>query len=206
MSMTYESLNALLINYTQRTDPDFIAAIPSFVDNAQRRVARDFKVLGIEQQLTTEILANNYLVPKPIDWIDTICLFIKYAGESDTQYTPLLLRDYSFLLYYNQNREPGRPQIYADFSYSYWSIATAPDQNCVLRMQVFTLPTLLSNSVQTNTITLYFPDALLKASLVEAFSFIDNQALKQTYEAEYQTTKAGYITDQKMRKLDSTSF
>lgn len=98
--MTYSSLLTLAENYLDRSDDaDLTAAIPSMVFFAQKRIARELKMLGLQSYVTGSFLVNNGVILKPNRWLETLSMnwgsssgtvigATVTAGGSDYTYAP----------------------------------------------------------------------------------------------------------------------
>lgn len=73
--MTYTTLVSALTRYVEREDDSaFEDQVPTFVLFAQKRIARELKILGLQQYNTSTFTANNGVVQKPSRWLKTISM------------------------------------------------------------------------------------------------------------------------------------
>jgi hypothetical protein len=71
--MTYTTLVQQIQAFAEReNDADFNAAIPVFVLFAQRRIARELKLLGMQEYVTSTFTANSGVIVKPNRWLTTL--------------------------------------------------------------------------------------------------------------------------------------
>lgn len=74
-TLTYTNLVAMILDYTERaSDADFVARVPSLVLFAQRRIAREVKVLGLQQYVQATFTASSGIIAKPSRWLNTISM------------------------------------------------------------------------------------------------------------------------------------
>lgn len=72
-ALTYNSLVTAIQSYTtQQNNTQFIANIPTFILFAQRRIAREIKILGLQEYVTSTFTATNGVIAKPSRWLQTI--------------------------------------------------------------------------------------------------------------------------------------
>lgn len=205
MALSYNQLLELIPLYCQNYNADFMATRPTFIDLGQRKVARDFKVLGIQEQVEIPLLTGNVVVEKPINWIDTVSLFIRTTTESPINSTPLYLRELSFLQYWGKDRVPARPQIYSNLSMRAFVVRPTTNVNYIVTLTYFLIPTLLGPTVQTNDLTLYFPEPLLYACLLQTAPYLEDDQRIATWTQLYNSYLSAAITEDKMRRQDQVS-
>lgn len=74
-TLTYDSLVDAILTYTEReSDTQFIAQIPQLVLFGQRRIAREVKILGMQQYVTGTFTASNGVIQKPARWLNTVSM------------------------------------------------------------------------------------------------------------------------------------
>jgi len=200
MSVTFDSLVAKISDELERSDADTLAAIPNFINNAQQRICRDSKNVGLEQPVTSNFTSGNPVLQKPGRWRRT--LSINYgSGSNFNTRNQLVLRSYEFLrAYWPDSTQTGAPLYYSDYGYYNLLLAPTPDQAYPFEMIYLELPQPLSSQNQTNWLTNYAPDLLFYASLVEAVIFLRNFEILDKYENEYQKRLAS-INDQDDRRV-----
>lgn len=81
--MTYATLLDSIRNYLEREDDETLEAeIPTLVLFAQRRIARELKILGLQAYVTGSFLTSNGVIQKPSRWLNT--LSINYGSSANT--------------------------------------------------------------------------------------------------------------------------
>ncbi len=185
MSMTYASLIAEVTDYLNRTDADTIARIPDFISQAQQRVARESKTLGIESYVVSAFITGQSVYQKPGGWRRTLSInFGNGIGNNTRNF--LQLSAYEFATSYWPNPTlTSPPKFYSDKGYSNFLIAPTPDSNYPFELCYLELIAPLSNSNQTNWWTNYAPDVLLYASLLEAVPFLKDDDRIPVWEKYY---------------------
>lgn len=82
-TLTYNSLVSAILVYTEReSDTQFIAQLPQIILFAQRRIAREVKILGMQQYVNGTFTAANGIIAKPSRWLTTVSMNLGMgAGE-----------------------------------------------------------------------------------------------------------------------------
>jgi len=88
MTMTYNSLFAQIRNYLQRSDAETLAQIPNFISQAEQRICRESKNIGLEQVVTSAFIATDSVIAKPARWRRSISMNfgINLFGTSRTHH------------------------------------------------------------------------------------------------------------------------
>jgi hypothetical protein len=83
---TYSSLIQDITTYTNQGGSDvFAAQLPQIVLFAQRQIARELKILGLERYIIGTFTANEGVVPKPTLWLNTNSM--RYGGKAGAVYS-----------------------------------------------------------------------------------------------------------------------
>lgn len=187
-AMTFTSLQSDIRNYLERggaTDPIVYDQIPRLITLAERRIARELKIQGFQNVVTTTMQANVAVYAKPDRWRDTISVNFGTGSGNNTR-KPLFLRSYEYLRQYWPNEtETDEPQFYADYNYKYWIFAPTPDAAYPVEILYYELPPLLDETNQTNWLSEYAPNLLLYGSLVEATPFVKDDQRVQLWQSYY---------------------
>ena len=211
--MTFTSLQSDLQSYLQRgtnTDPIVYNQLPKLINNAERRIARELKVLGFQVPITTTLTAgtNGQVLAKPDRWRATISMAYgaQNASGAFNVRTPLFPRSYEYIRqYWPDDSVFAPPKFYADYDFNNWLICPTPDQAYPLEIQCWVLPALLDVNNQTNWTSNYCPDVLLYASLLECAPFIVNDARIPTWDKYYQDRMSGLSAEDAQRIIDRTT-
>jgi len=208
--ISYNTLVTQIKNYTEVDANVFTTdVLESFILNAQQRIMMDLPMDSdrFVEQGTMATDVNTIRVPAGSLFVRGVEVF--NATNSTEQGTWLERRDQTFLTeYVGKLTGPegsttsgadvtGKPRYYAMFggatglsdttSGSIY-LAPTPDVNYIFRIYYNKMPATLESSNQTNYVSLYFPQGLLYACLVEAYGFLKGPTDMLTlYEQKYKT-------------------
>jgi len=168
--------------FTLASDAIVYEQIPRLINLAERRIARELKVEGLINVVTSTMQVGLAVYPKPDRWRTTV----SFNYGIDNQYTQLFPRSYEYVRSYWPNRdETSQPLFYADYDYNNWIVSPTPDQAYPFEVLVYQLLPLLDDSNQTNWLTEYAPQVLLYASLLEATPFLKNDERIAVWQSMY---------------------
>ena len=168
--------------FTLASDAIVYEQIPRLINLAERRIARELKIEGLINVVTSTMQAGLAVYPKPDRWRTTV----SFNYGIDNQYTQLFPRSYEYVRSYWPNRdETGVPLFYADYDYNNWIVSPTPDQAYPFEVLVYQLLPLLDDANQTNWLTEYAPQVLLYASLLEATPFLKNDERIAVWQSMY---------------------
>jgi len=188
--MTYDSLNAIVLQYLERSDQATINAIPTFITLAEFEIAQEIKTLGQLQIVESSMVTGNPVLQKPARWRKTVSMNIT---DSVGNKTPVLLRKYEYLTnYWPDNALTDKPLFYSDTDWDHWYIAPTPDQNYTFEVLYYERIAPLSSTNQTNWLTQNAPTAMLFGTLLQAMPFLKNdqrQIFQQKYTEAIQSLK-----------------
>ncbi|OUW92367.1 MAG: hypothetical protein CBD88_08665 [Flavobacteriales bacterium TMED228] len=208
--ISYNTLVTMIKDYTEVDSNVFTTAIlESFILNAQQRIMMDLPMDSdrFVDQGTMATDVDNIRVPAGTLFVRGVEVF--NATNTTEKGTWLERRDQTFLSeYVGRLTGPegsttsgadvtGKPKYYAMFggatglgatdSGSIY-LAPTPDANYNFRIYYNKMPDTLESSNQTNYVSLYFPQGLLYACLVEAYGFLKGPTDMLTlYEQKYKT-------------------
>ena len=168
--------------FTLASDAIVYEQIPRLINLAERRIARELKIEGLINVVTSTMQVGLAVYPKPDRWRTTVSFNYGISNE----YQQLFPRSYEYVRSYWPNRdETGVPLFYADYDYNNWIVSPTPDQAYPFEVLVYQLLPLLDDSNQTNWLTEYAPQVLLYASLLEATPFLKNDERIQVWQSMY---------------------
>lgn len=182
-TMTYASLlqdarRYLERGFTAESDPIVYEQLPRLITLAERRIARDLKILGFVRAVTTPLQAGLAAYLKPDRWRDTISMTV------DGQ--PIFARSYEYCRnYWPDEAATAAPEFYADYDYQHWLLVPTPSTAATLEILYYEQPQFLGDDNQENWLTKYAPDALTYATLLEATPFLKNDERIGTWQAMY---------------------
>ena len=168
--------------FTLASDAIVYEQIPRLINLAERRIARELKVQGMINVVTSTMSPGLAVYPKPDRWRTTVSFNFGIGNE----YNQLFPRSYEYIRSYWPNRDQTDvPLFYADYDYNNWIISPTPDQAYPFEVLVYQLLPLLDDANQTNWLTEYAPQVLLYASLLEATPFLKNDERIQVWQSMY---------------------
>ena len=113
----------------------------------------------------------------------------------------LQYRDTSFMSEFNNLNSQGVPKYYSNWDEDTVVVAPTPDATYTIQLNYILKPAGLSSTVSTTYLSLQFPNGLLYACLVEAFSFLKGpNDLLQLYEGRYKQAIEGFSIEQMGRR------
>jgi len=220
---TYATLTTAIRDYTEVDSNVFTATIvDQFIMNAEYRIAYDVPIDADRKQSASQFAQDNNSINVPAE-----CLFVRgvQVFNSTTSNTIqgqwLEKRDQTFIQEYvgeltgdsgGQTGQDvtGLPKYYAMFGGATGVssstsgaiyIAPTPDANYQFIIHWNKLPQALSGSNTTTYISQYFPQGLLYACLVEAYSFLKGPTDMLTlYEGKYKQELAKFAAMQVGRR------
>ena len=209
--ISYNTLITQIRNYTEVDDTVFTTdVLENIILNAQQRIFYDVPIDSDRQEYEGTIATdvNTVRVPAGFVFIRGVQVFNSTANSNE-QGQWLERRDQTFLSeYVGKLTGPegstasgadvtGLPKYYAmfggatglsDTTSGSIVMAPTPDANYVIKIYGNAMPATLESSNQTNYISLYFPQGLLYACLVEAYGFLKGPTDMLTlYESKYKT-------------------
>jgi hypothetical protein len=197
-TMTYDSLLVDLRRYLERgftveSDAIVYEQLPRLVTLAERRIARELKIEGFIQPVTTPLQPGVAVYMKPDRWRDTISMTADNVA--------IFARSYEYIRSYWPNEaQTSTPLYYADYDYQHWILAPTPATAQTLEILYYQQPALLGDDLQTNWLTQYAPDLLLYAALMEATPFLKNDERIQTWQGMYDRAAAA-INNEDLRRI-----
>ena len=199
---TYTQLQTLLPQYAERFDDAFAAQIPTFIALAENRIATDMKQQGF-QAVVSGTLPLDGILAKPSFWKETISF--TYTSETG-EVTPLFLRPLEYLRNYWPNASlTAAPRFYADYNATNFLFAPTPSVALPFELVYYARLQPLSESNDSNWMTLNVPQALMAACMVEACRFIKNSGRQAVWEDAYTSASGALKTENSERQADRTT-
>ena len=185
--MTYDELVAAIKDYANNTETAFVAAIPTFVKQAEQRIYRSVNLPVNRKNVAGTLTDGNQYLTMPTDFLLPLSLSI----TSSSNQIFLLNKDSNFIrsTYPNASTK-GTPKYYAIFAVDTFIIGPTPDANYVTELHYYYQPASIVDTspswLGTNADT-----ALLYGSLVEAYTYMKGDPdMMQLYEQRYQEAMA----------------
>lgn len=205
MTMTYTSLQAQILDYLNRTDADTANEVPNFIYQAEQRICREVKNIGIEAYVTGTFTPAVNTLLKPARWRRTLSFQIGTGTNQNTR-VPIFLRSYDYLrFYWPDDTVVDTPVYYADYGYDHFIVAPTPDISYPFELSYIELPEPLGPTVSTNWITNNAPDLILYASLLEASPFLKTDQRAPLWQSLYDRSLQSLNAQDEQRYLDRQS-
>lgn len=205
-SMNFASLKLDLQAYSERGEAGFDQSVydqlPQIINTAERRMARELKIQGFINVVTSALVANQRAYQKPDRWRETISMSI---GTGTSNNTRVYLKEMSYEAagtYWTSMNTGSVPKFYADYDYENWLIAPTPDAAYPWEILYWELPPLLDASNTTNWLTDYAPNALLHGCLVELFGFVRNAEDMAKWKMEYDRDMGALVGEDLQKIVD----
>ena len=181
--MTYAELTAAIQDYANNTETAFVAAIPTFVKQAEQRIYRSVNLPVNRKNVAGTLTDGNQYLTMPTDFLLPLSLSI----TSSSNQIFLLNKDSNFIrsTYPNASTK-GTPKYYATFASDTFIIGPTPDANYVTELHYYYQPASIVDTspswLGTNADTV-----LLYGSLVEAYTYMKGDPdMMQVYQQRYQ--------------------
>lgn len=199
---TYTQLQTLVPQYAERTDAAFAAQVPTFIALAENRLATDMKQQGF-QSVVSGTLPLSPSLAKPSFWKETISF--NYTDATGARH-PLFLRPLEYLRNYWPNDSlTDTPRFYADYNATHFMFAPTPSAALSFELVYYARLQPLSDSNDSNWMTLNVPQALFSAVMVEACRYIKNPARQASWEEMYQSSSGALKSENAERQADRTT-
>lgn len=206
-ALTFTSLQEDLRRYLERgeiTDPTVYAQLPRLINNAEREIAQDLKILGFIDPMNSVLVAGTSVYQKPDRWRQTVSMNFGVVGQDpllQNKRNQIYPRSYEYLrTYWPDSDVRGQPKFYADYSYTHWIVAPTPVIDYPWEVVCWQLPALLDATNQTNWLTDYAPTTLLYRSLMECSPFLKEDERIPVWKGMYTDSK-GTLNIQDLRRI-----
>ncbi len=202
--MTYTELVQKIRDYTEVTSTVLTDTIVNgFIENAEFRILRDVDSDNNRKYKTAQLIAGTRFIDEPTDALVVRSLQVVdsdgVAAADNRDF--LQYRDTSFMSEFNPTNAQGVPKYYSLWDENTIVVAPTPDATYTLQLNYILKPPGLSSTVSTTYLSLQFPNGLLYACLVEAFSFLKGpNDLLQLYEGKYKQAVEGFSVEQMGRR------
>lgn len=206
-AMTYTSLLVDLRRYLERgqvTDTTVFDQLPRLINNAEREIAQDLKILGFKMPYNTDLVSGQSVYVKPDRWRLTESMWF---GHGVTQLVvgqvraPLFARSYEYCRsFWPDASVLGIPKFYADYNYSNWLIVPTPIVAYSWEAVVYEMLPLLDDVNQTNWLTDYAPTTLLYRALLECEPFLKEDERIPVWKGMY-VESSSKLTGQDLQRI-----
>lgn len=180
--MNYAELSQAIQDMSSdNDDPTFVANIPVFVQNAEKRIYQAVRLPNFRKNATSFCQASNKYLAAPTDYLAPWELAI-----INTSYSYLLLKDVSFIReVYPDPAYTGQPKYYAVFDDNTFILGPTPNSAYQLELHYYYYP----ESIVTASTTWLgdnFDNLLLYACMIEAAAFMKSEEdIVKLYSEQY---------------------
>ena len=212
---TYATLTQAILDYTEVDSNVLTSTITDdIIENAEFKILREIPIDAYKKQSVGNLVTGQNTINVPAK-----TLFVKGVQVYDSTSAStgnnrwLEKKDESYLQEYEPSTETaarGQPKYYAmfggatgvsDTTSGRLFLAPAPDTTYTFKIHYEAIPDGLSSSNTTTYISQYFPNGLLYACLVEAFSFLKGPIDMLTlYENKYKQEVQKFAGEQLGRR------
>ena len=202
--MTYAELVQKIRDYTEVSSNVLTESITNdIIRDAELRIMRDVDVDANKRYATAQVISGTRFIDTPQN---TLVIRSAQIVDSDGTSNPdnrefLEWRDSSFMSEYNSTGATGVPKYYSWWDDNTIVLAPTPDATYTIQLNYILKPQTLSSTNTQTYISQQFPNGLLYACLVEAFSFLKGpNDLLQLYEGKYKQVLEGFSIEQMGRR------
>ena len=202
--MTYSELIQKIRDYTEVSANVLTDSITNdIIRDAELRIMRDVDVDANKRYATAQVISGTRFIDTPQD---TLVIRSAQIVDSDGTTNPdnrefLQWRDSSFMSEFNPTNAQGVPKYYSWWDDNTIVLAPTPNATYTIQLNYILKPVTLSSTNTTTYISQQFPNGLLYACLVEAFSFLKGpNDLLQLYEGKYKQVVEGFSIEQMGRR------
>jgi len=202
--MTYDELVQKIRDYTE-VDANVLTStiVNGIISDAEFRILRDVDSDNNRRYVTAQLISGTRFIDTP----DNL-LAIRSAQIVDSDGTGaannrdfLQYRDTSFMSEFNPAESTGVPKYYSNWDQNTIVVAPTPNATYTIQVNYILKPDGLSSTNATTYLSQQFPNGLLYACLVEAFSFLKGpNDLLQLYEGKYKQVVEGFSVEQMGRR------
>jgi hypothetical protein len=202
--MTYAELVQKIRDYTE-VDSNVLTAtiVDGFISDAEFRILRDVDSDNNRRYATALLAASSRFITVPDNLLVVrSAQIVDSDGVGSANNREFLeYRDTSYMSEYNSTGATGVPKYYSLWDEEKIVVAPTPDANYTIQLNYILKDQGLSSTNTTTYISQKFPNGLLYACLVEAFSFLKGpNDLLQLYEGKYKQVVEGFSIEQMGRR------
>ncbi len=188
--MNYAQLSAAIQEYCQSTETSFVANIPTFVKQAEKRIYNMIQFPALRKNVTGTTSSGNKYLACPNDFLAPYSMAVILA---DGSYEYLLNKDVNFIREsYPAPSDTGTPTYYALFgprsdqaTELTFLLGPTPNSAYTMELHYFFYPASIVDT-ETSWLGDNFDPVLLYGSLVEAYTYLKGDPDLQTqYENKY---------------------
>ena len=195
--MNYTELSAAISAYTENTEDNFIAEIPTFVRQAEQRIYNSIQFPSLRKNMTGVVQSGNKYLSAPTDFLSVYSLaVIENYGTATETYEYLLNKDVNFIREaYPTPADTALPKYYALFGPTVnggtitnelsFILGPTPDASYHVELHYYYYPESIVTA-ETTWLGDNFDSVLLYGSLVEAYTYMKGeQDMMALYNTKY---------------------
>lgn len=189
---TYAGLTNAIQSYTEVNEPNFVANIPTFIQNTERLINNIVQLPAFRKNVTGSATANFPYLTLPSDFLSTFSVAVMDAGATQLDgYRYLLDKDVNYIReMFPYPAVVGTPQYYALFDQNTFILGPTPEVNYNIELHYFAYPESIVTA-GTTWVSTNYPNVLLWGSLAEAYIYMKGEPdLIQSYQAKFQEAMA----------------
>lgn len=201
--MTYTTLVSDIKTYSERpNDAELAAQIPRIILMAESECASDVKILGTELVAHSEVFQGQNTFEKPTYWRETVSFSLIAPVRKQ-----LLKRTLEYVRnYWPDASLESEPVYYAEYDYNNFLIAPTPDQDYDFELIYYARLNPLTDTNETNWMSVNAPQLLLFKCMYHAQLFLKNYDKADWWQAQYANALASLKLEDTDRKSDRTTF
>jgi hypothetical protein len=178
--MNYAELTELIQDTTENRDLTFVANIPNFIQDAERRIYTEVQLPQFRKTAPLALVTGVYVQPMPSDFLRPASVLMTVSGEP--RYLDLKEYEYARLAFSGQ----GAPRVYA-FRDDTQELIVAPAPAAAYPAEItyYFYPESIVTA-GTTWLSENFSNVLLYGSLIQAYIFMKGEAdVMQAYVESY---------------------
>ena len=173
--MTYAELKSLIQDYTQNTESQFVADLPTFIQQTEERILKTVQLPVFRKNVEGQTSDGNEYLATPSDFLDNFSLSVTVSGSQQF----LLFKDVNFIREaYPSVTSTGVPKHYALFSDQNFILGPTPNDSYPVELHYFYRPVSLTAGADDGTtwLSTNAENAMLYGSLLEAYIYMKGEA------------------------------
>ncbi len=203
MALTYTTLQEQIKNTAEDDSQEFSDSIPSFIDRAESRLARELDHPEMTSHVQTVLAFGDPFVTKPANMLAPLNFYVTDAGSR----IKLLLRTEEYIAdYWPTRTSVGIPKYYANYGGDRFIVAPAPSSTNAAEVAVVVQPATLSAANETNFFTDKCFDALFYACMIEAYMFLKNYSVLEVWNFRYMQAMQALQNEGRRTRRDDEEF
>jgi len=173
---TYAELKSAVANFLARTD--LTDQIPNFILLAEARLSRELETRDQEKRATATLTSGDEFIALPTDMREIREIKLNTSPNVVLEYKSPTALDTTY------TGATGRPSAYSIVG-GELKVRPIPDDSYTAEIIYIGSLSALSDTNTTNVMLTRHPDAYLSGSLVEAYTYLMDEARASTYDAKF---------------------